>query len=91
MLILHQTRNTVFFHSASPSVVDCLGEFHINLLGLSNNHTGDLGQAGVYAMMKEMDARGLCYAGIGRDVNQAASPSYLTTDNGRISLVSFAR
>ena len=84
------TRNTVFFHAARPSVIDCLQELNVNLLGLSNNHTGDLGPEGVYTLIKEMDARGLVYAGIGANLAQAASPRYLDTANGRIGLVSFA-
>ena len=84
------TRNTVFFHAADPCVIDCMQELSCNLVALSNNHTGDMGPEGVHTLMREMDKRGIAYAGVGRNLAQAAAPSYLDTANARVSLVSFA-
>ena len=84
------TRNTVFFHAAEPCVIDCLQQLHVNLLGLSNNHTGDLGVEGVKQLLHEMQKRQLTYAGAGLSLHEAAAPCYLDTANGRCALVSFA-
>ena len=89
-MIATPTRNTVFFHAASPAVIDCLQQLNMNLLALSNNHTGDLGPEGVYTLMKEMNSRRIAYAGVGANLAEAAAPRYLDTRNGRIGLVSFA-
>ena len=84
------TRNTVFFHAAAPTVIDCLQQLNVNLLGLSNNHTGDLGVEGVRKLLHEMEKRQLTYAGAGMTLSEAAAPCYLDTANGRCALVSFA-
>ena len=84
------TRNTVFFHAAAPTVIDCLQQLNVNLLGLSNNHTGDLGVEGVRKLLHEMRKRQLTYAGVGMSLNEAAAPCFLDTANGRCALVSFA-
>ena len=84
------TRNTVFFHAAAPTVIDCLQQLNVNLLGLSNNHTGDLGVEGVRKLLAEMQKRRLTYAGVGMSLTEAAAPCFLDTANGRCALVSFA-
>jgi hypothetical protein len=85
-----KTRNTVFFHAAEPSVVDCLVDMGFNMYATSNNHSGDLGAVGIQTIMEEFAARQLCMAGIGKDAYHAARASFLNTPNGRIAQVCFA-
>lgn len=94
--VRHSVQNTfrpidsVFFHAAPAYVIDCIQSFGVNLFGLSNNHAGDLGEAGIYALMDAMKERNLTYAGIGDNEEEAAAPAYHLTDHGRVALVSFA-
>jgi poly-gamma-glutamate capsule biosynthesis protein CapA/YwtB (metallophosphatase superfamily) len=79
-------RSTVFFHAAPAAVLDCLQSMGVNLLATANNHVGDLGEAGILALLKECDARQICHAGVGRDAQSAALPAHA----GRIAHVCFA-
>ncbi|MEY2881205.1 MAG: hypothetical protein RLZZ15_3585 [Verrucomicrobiota bacterium] len=85
-----KTRDSQFFHAAPPAVLDCLREWHFNLLALSNNHSFDLAAEGVLATREAVGARGFVYAGTGADLAAAAAPAFLPTPRGKVALVSFA-
>jgi poly-gamma-glutamate synthesis protein (capsule biosynthesis protein) len=84
------TRQGVFLHCAEPEVLDCLRALSINLLALANNHSFDLGAAGVAAAIAETRRRGCGHAGTGATLAHASVPGYLETDAGRVALVAFA-
>jgi len=84
------TRDGIFFHGATQDALDCLKEFSINLLSLSNNHSFDWGVEGIRATINAARARGFVTAGTGAILADAAAPAILETPNGRVALVAFA-
>ena len=84
------TREGVYFHSAPPSVLDCLRELSINLLALSNNHSYDLGAAGIVATIEQTLARNFGHAGTGPNIHLASAPGQLESSAGSVALVAFA-
>jgi poly-gamma-glutamate synthesis protein (capsule biosynthesis protein) len=84
------TRRGRFFHATSPEVLDCLEEWHFNLLALSNNHSWDFGPEGILAAIDGVEARGFVHAGTGADLTTASAPAVRVTPKGRVALVSMA-
>lgn len=84
------TRNTEFFHATGPAVVDGLKQFGFNLFATGNNHSWDLGTAGILSTLEALDQRGLVHAGSGRNLGEASAPAFLNTPAGRVALVAFA-
>ena len=84
------TRQDVFLHAADPAVLDCLKDWHIELLATANNHAFDLGTGGILGALDELDSRGLAHAGTGVDLAAAAAPAYRRTAAGTVALVSAA-
>ena len=84
------TRNTEFFHATAPAVIDGLKEFGFNLFATGNNHSWDLGTAGILSTLEALDQRGLVHAGSGRNLGEASAPAFLNTPAGRVALVGFA-
>ncbi len=85
-----KTRESQFFHATRPDVLDCLKDWHFNLLALSNNHAWDLGAEGILGTIQAVEARGFVHAGNGASLAAAAAPAYLATPRGRVALVSMA-
>jgi poly-gamma-glutamate capsule biosynthesis protein CapA/YwtB (metallophosphatase superfamily) len=85
-----KTRDSAFYHAASPDVLDCLKAWHFNLLALSNNHSFDLGAKGIAATIEQVRQRGFVFAGTGGTLEAAAAPAVITTPRGKVALVSFA-
>ncbi|MSU65157.1 MAG: hypothetical protein EXS38_03430 [Opitutus sp.] len=85
-----KTRDSQFFHSTKPEVVDCLKEWNFNLLALSNNHAWDLGAEGIMGTIEEVAKRGFVHAGSGSNLAAASAPAYLVTPRGRVALISMA-
>ena len=52
-------------HIAKPDVLDVLQSLGINLVGASNNHISDYGLPGIQGAIDEMKKRGMIFAGIG--------------------------
>jgi len=83
-------RDGIFFHGATENALDCLKEFSINLLSLSNNHSFDWGADGILETIDTARARGFITAGTGAIITDAAAPAILETPNGNVALVAFA-
>jgi poly-gamma-glutamate synthesis protein (capsule biosynthesis protein) len=66
---------------------DELVEAGFDLFAAANNHTGDYSHGGMEATMRELEARDLPYAGLGRTLADARAPAYADTDSGRVGLV----
>jgi len=84
------TREGTFLHTAPPSVLNCLSDLGIGLLGLANNHAWDLGTEGLLATRAACLAQGFTVAGTGADIDAAFAPGIRTTPHGRVGLVAFA-
>jgi poly-gamma-glutamate capsule biosynthesis protein CapA/YwtB (metallophosphatase superfamily) len=84
------TRKGVFFHGSEPDVLDCLRELSINVLALSNNHSFDLGPAGIRAAIEETRRRGFTHAGTGANIAAATAPGYGQFGGSTLGLLAFA-
>jgi poly-gamma-glutamate synthesis protein (capsule biosynthesis protein) len=73
--------------AADPAVLDELRDAGFNLFGACNNHSLDYGISGLLVMLEEMDRRGLCHAGLGRNLETARMPSYLDLAGGSVALL----
>ncbi|OAQ51469.1 hypothetical protein HTG_18865 [Natrinema mahii] len=71
----------------SPDILDELTEMGLNLFTAASNHSLDFGERGLRTTISAMRTRDLTFAGIGRDLTEASSPSYLDTDAGRVALL----
>jgi poly-gamma-glutamate capsule biosynthesis protein CapA/YwtB (metallophosphatase superfamily) len=84
------TRDGVFLHAASPTVLDCLKDLSVSLLATANNHVWDLGTGGILGMIEELDRRGFTHAGAGRHLAASAAAAYRSTDHGTVALIACA-
>ena len=75
---------------AEPEILDSLRSLSFDLLSLSNNHAGDLGEAGILSAIEETTKRGFTVAGTGRTIEEASRPGYLKTPRGTVALVAMA-
>jgi poly-gamma-glutamate capsule biosynthesis protein CapA/YwtB (metallophosphatase superfamily) len=57
------------------------------LMNRAGNHLVDAGQEGLFETVRLMDAAGLVYAGVGRNLDEARAPRFIDTAKGRIGLV----
>lgn len=73
---------------AEPAVLDDAKRFGFNMLSFANNHSMDFSHDGLMATKKAVDEAGFPNAGAGANLDEAASPAYLDTKNGRIALIS---
>ncbi|MGB3804665.1 MAG: CapA family protein, partial [Sphingopyxis granuli] len=60
-------------HVAEPEVIDCLQAIGVNIVATSNNHAWDLDTGGIVSTIEALRARGLAFAGTGRDLAQASA------------------
>lgn len=72
---------------APPWAADELLDAGFDLFAAANNHTGDYSHGGMAATMRELEAREVAYAGLGRTLGDARAPAYAETPGGRIGLV----
>ena len=84
------TRNDTFFKAAQPSVLECLADFSVNLLALSNNHSWDLSAGGILSTLNAVRRRGFSFAGTGNNLAEASMAGYRDTRAGTVALVSMA-
>ena len=76
-------------HFGAPSwVLDELAEAGFGLFAAATNHALDYGIAGLLASIDELDKRGICHAGIGRNLEDARRPAYLTHPAGTVAMLS---
>ena len=74
---------------ANPEVLEDCKRFGFNMTSWCNNHTMDFAFDGVVKTYDHVEASGLVHAGAGKNLDQAASPAYLDTPNGRVALIGF--
>jgi poly-gamma-glutamate synthesis protein (capsule biosynthesis protein) len=75
---------------APPEAIDALKTLGFNLLSLSNNHSSDLKAVGVQNTLEQVERLGLAHAGIGKNVQEAVAPGYLSTPKGTVAFVAMA-
>ena len=73
-----------------PEAMDALMAFGVNLISTSNNHSFDMGPAGLQNTLKEAKARNLVHTGTGNTLAEASAPAYLKTPNGTVALIAQA-
>lgn len=71
-----------------PSVAEELDWFGIDIVSHPGNHTLDFAYGGLRSTWDALDAVGLPFAGTGKSLAEARSPTYLETGSGRVALVS---
>ena len=72
---------------APPSMADELTWAGFDCFTLATNHAGDYSHGGMEATIRELDSRGVPYAGLGTNLADARSPTYVDTPAGRIGIV----
>lgn len=75
---------------ARPMVLDELQASGFNLFACPSNHTLDYEIPGLLALLDILNQRGLCYAGIGRNLGEARMPAYLQTSRGTVGMIACA-
>lgn len=72
---------------ANPETLDDLKAYGFNMLSFANNHSMDFDRDGLMATKHYVDEAGIINAGAGANLDEAASPAYLETPNGRVALI----
>ncbi|MFB6108576.1 MAG: CapA family protein [Haloplanus sp.] len=72
---------------APPWAADELVDVGFDAFAAANNHTGDYSYGGMRSTMRELESRDIPYAGLGRNLASARSPTYFDTPGGRVALV----
>jgi poly-gamma-glutamate capsule biosynthesis protein CapA/YwtB (metallophosphatase superfamily) len=76
-------------HFGAPAwVLDELSEAGFDLFATATNHCLDYSISGLLASMEALDARGLTYAGIGRNLEDARRPAYAEHPHGTVAMLS---
>lgn len=71
-----------------PSILDDLKSMGFNLFAAATNHTFDYSHGGIETTIRNLDEKGIAYAGIGSNLYEARKPGYTETNAGRIGIVS---
>ena len=71
-------------------VADELKWLGLDLMGMANNHSMDYSFEGMLATQANLDRVGIVHAGTGKNLEEASSPAYFDSRNGRIALINCA-
>jgi poly-gamma-glutamate synthesis protein (capsule biosynthesis protein) len=78
-------------HFGAPSwVLDELLDAGFDLFATATNHSLDYSIAGLLHSIAAMEARGVSFAGVGRNLEDARRPSYHTAPKGTVAMISCA-
>lgn len=92
-VLLHQYEGYPAAHGpgtymrAPPWTADELTWAGFDLFTAATNHAMDYSHGGMEATMRELDARAIPYAGLGRNLTDAREPAYVDTPSGRVGVV----
>ncbi|MCS7385269.1 MAG: CapA family protein [archaeon GB-1867-005] len=78
------------YASAESYVADELKWMGFNIVSRANNHAMDYRLEGMLETTKNLNRVGIIHAGVGMNLGEARSPSYLDTSVGRVALISAA-
>ena len=70
-----------------PGVLEDMKKFSFNILSSANNHALDYDHLGLLKTMEYLEQANFPFAGTGRNLGEAAAPTYLDTVNGRYALI----
>jgi hypothetical protein len=73
---------------ADGAAVDEARLLGFTAFGCANNHALDLGPAGLLGTVDLLHARGIPFAGIGRDLASARTPAFVDTPSGSVAVLS---
>jgi len=78
-------------HFGAPAwVLDELSDAGFDLFATATNHCLDYSIAGLVHSIEAMEARGLSFAGVGRNLEDARRPCYHTHPHGTVAMISCA-
>ncbi|MFW6074660.1 MAG: CapA family protein [Chloroflexota bacterium] len=69
-------------------VIDELTAMGFDLLAAATNHNLDYSIGGLVAAIENLDSRGACFAGIGRNLAEARMPAYFDGPAGSVAMIS---
>jgi len=78
-----------FTQTADPAILDDFKASGFNMLSIANNHSLDLGEAGLFSWIEEATERGFTVAGGGRDLDAATRAGVMTVNGQRVGLLAF--
>ena len=78
------------FHNSDPKTLKIAAEYGFNMMSFANNHTFDWGYGGLLSTLEALKDTDFVHAGVGMNLDEAASPAYLETPTGRVALISMA-
>lgn len=73
---------------SDPRTLDDIKHYGFNLFNTANNHSGDYGDGGVLATIRNLRERDMVFSGTGKDLSDASKPCYLETKHARVALIS---
>lgn len=82
-------RKSVHYRMA-PDNVPCLTAARPDACALANNHVLDFGRDGLEETLDTLAAAGIAAVGAGRDASDAARPTIIPLEHGRVIVFSFA-
>ena len=74
--------------SGRPELTEIFSRGGIDWISLANNHIRDYRAPGVMNTLKTLDKYGIKHAGAGKNLKQAAKPSYLKVNGQTVAIVS---
>ncbi len=78
-----------FPQTADPEMLDDFKASGFDMLSIANNHSFDLGQAGLLSLIEESTRRGFTLAGAGRTLDEATAAGVMTAKGQRVGLLAF--
>ncbi|MBR3221628.1 MAG: CapA family protein [Kiritimatiellae bacterium] len=76
--------------SMDPSVLPDFLAFGFNGCGCANNHSLDFSQDALFMTMKTLREKGMPFAGIGENLQDATKAAFVDTPNGRVAFLSLS-
>ena len=76
--------------SMDPSVLPDFFAFGFNGCGCANNHSLDFSQDALFMTMKTFREKGMPFAGIGENLQEATKAAFVDTPNGKVAFLSIS-
>ena len=73
---------------SDPRTLDDVKTYGFNLFNTANNHSGDYGDGGILATIRNLQERDMVFSGTGKDLGDASKPCYFETKTARVALIS---
>lgn len=73
---------------SDPRTLDDMKHMGFNLFNTANNHSGDYGEGGTLATIRNLQERNMVFAGTGKNLGEASKACYLETRHSRVALIS---